>query len=81
MDGVLVGETAVLVLPGVAVGGGVADARVGDTVGVGVAVAVGGKGIMLTGVSGTAVPVSRRFVSSTSDSAAMVGSSGANSKS
>ena len=70
--------TAVLVLLGVAVREGVAvfGSPVGEAVREGVA--VGGKGI---GVWGMAVPVFRSCDSSSSEAAAIVGSSGANSKS
>ena len=71
--GVGLGETAV------AVAGAVADA-VGDGVGDGVIVA--GKGIMLIGVSsGTGVFSPRKLFKSSTEAAAMVGSSGAKAKS
>ncbi len=83
---VAVGEavvgTAVVVLLGVVdgvrvdVAGGVSVSLVGEVVIDGVT--VGGNG---TGVSGTAVTVSRSWAPSFSEAAAMVGSKGANSKS
>ena len=74
-----VGGTAVFVLVGVGVLVGVIVAFVGD--GVLVGVPVKGKGMMLTGVCATAVPVPRSCTKSVSEAAATVGSNGANSKS
>lgn len=75
--------TAVSVFVGVGEGVAVVGTLVGEglavTVGVLDGVAVGGKGIMSSGVS--AGTVSRKFSRSSSEAAAMVGSSGANSKS
>ena len=83
--GVVVGGTAELVLVGVGVGVavlvsvGVIAPFVGN--GVLVGVLIWGKGIIDSGVSGTAVPVSRNSTKSDSEAAAIVGSKGANSKS
>ncbi len=89
--GVTLGGTAVSVWVGVAVA--VAGSSVAVWVGTAVwdavaeavsdAVAVGGSGIgiILIGVSKTAVVVRRKLALSSSDSAAIVGSRGANSKS
>lgn len=92
LDGVLVGIgvfVGVLVEVLVSVGGTAVsvDVGVGVLVGDGVAVldgvTVGGKGMMLTGVSELeiGVPVARKLMASSSDSAAIVASKGANSKS
>lgn len=76
---VAVDSIVTLVLVGVAVG--VFD-EVGTTVAEAVEEAVGGKGTTPSGVAKieAGVAVSRRFSASSSDSAAMVGSKGANSK-
>lgn len=82
---VAVGRTAVAVwvAVGVVLGGTAVALAVADGVndGVGEGVMVGGKGIMLIGVSsGTGVFSSRKLFSSSSEAAAMVGSKGAKAK-